>query len=146
VQPNQLVNRITIETLDYSTDAAGERIPVWSVSQMLWARILPLTGRDLAFAHSFDGTVSHQIVLRYTAGLLGPPGRFRVTYQGRFFHVKAVLNRDEKGTLRSRGAVADQQEILTPPLHLLRSERRRYSPKKVPPSFFNRRLFHALWE
>jgi SPP1 family predicted phage head-tail adaptor len=98
----KLRHLVSIESQTYTISDSGARIPSWSTQQSLWACILPLTGQDLAFARSFDATVSHQIVTRFTAGLQGPPDKFRITYANRVFHVKSVLNRDEAGGVPER--------------------------------------------
>lgn len=83
-------------TLQQSTDvqnARGEAIETWTDEADLWGSIRPLTGREGFAANQMFATATHEIKVRYRAGVV-PKKRFK--HGTRVFDIDAVLNTDER--------------------------------------------------
>jgi SPP1 family predicted phage head-tail adaptor len=108
LRPGPLRNRLTIQQLPAGlaskapnafneTDLLGAWLPLATV----WAEIKPLTGRELLWAQSIVADVTHQVTIRYFAGLAQTP-KMRFLYRDpksgtqRIFNIVAILNDEER--------------------------------------------------
>ena len=83
-------------TLQQSTDtqnARGEAIENWSDEADLWGSIRPLVGREGFDANQMYANATHEIRVRYRAGV-APKKRFK--HGSRVFDIEAVVNVDER--------------------------------------------------
>jgi SPP1 family predicted phage head-tail adaptor len=64
--------------------ARGERTVRWETFATGWAKILPLSTRELLVAKQTMATVTHEIRLRYLEGITS---RFRINFGGRLFYL-----------------------------------------------------------
>ncbi|WP_139121850.1 phage head closure protein, partial [Piscirickettsia litoralis] len=53
----------------------------------------PDAGRELFSAHQFYSEITHTVTLRYTPGITPA---MRVYFEGRYFEILSVINRDER--------------------------------------------------
>jgi SPP1 family predicted phage head-tail adaptor len=62
----RLSNILTVERRTDGTDAAGERADTWQPIGKVWARIVPISGRERsdALSRGIDAAVSHAITVR----------------------------------------------------------------------------------
>lgn len=100
----ELRQRITIQSADAAQNSSGEMIPSWTDYVTLWARVSPMTGRELLAAEQILATVSHTIQVRW-------PGRnFAITAGQRakftdplgtvhYFDIQAVVNDDQRNRI-----------------------------------------------
>lgn len=93
VRAGRLRDRVTIEEkTDGDPDAKGTRSPSWSAFATRWARIVPLTGREMYTADQVYAEATHRIELRYLADITPA---MRVTFGSRVFDIEGVIN-DER--------------------------------------------------
>ena len=78
----------------------------WSLVTHVWAALFPLSGREVVARDGLHGVLTHEITLRYRAGVQ-PSMRF-VGTGGRAFEIRAVRDLDE----RRRWLVCDCEERL----------------------------------
>lgn len=85
----RLRRRVTIEQKTAgSPDAAGERTDTWSEFATRYARVVPLTGRELYTAQQTYAEATHRIEIRYTAGITP---KMRATLGSRVFDIEQAL-------------------------------------------------------
>jgi SPP1 family predicted phage head-tail adaptor len=84
--------RIALEDCVCAPDGAGGSVATWVQVAEVWAAIRPRGAREVLEAGGIAGRVSHEITLRYRAGV-GPPQRFRMG--ARIFDIKGVIDEEE---------------------------------------------------
>lgn len=82
-------HRLALEETVSVPDGAGGSISSWAHVSDVWAGIRPRSGSEVTDAGGLAGRVSHEITIRYRAGV-GPPQRFRLG--SRIFDIKAVID------------------------------------------------------
>jgi SPP1 family predicted phage head-tail adaptor len=87
-----LRKRITIQAETPTTDNAGGYALAWTNIMTVWAEIKPGTGQKIFTDGHLEGHVTHHITMRYQTGITTD---MRVSYNGRLFNIRAVLNSDE---------------------------------------------------
>jgi len=89
-----LRERLTLEEAARIGDGGGGANESWRAVATLWAAMLPLSGDEGLDADAPSGTVSHEIWLRYRAGVL-PDMRLRSG--DRIFDIRSVIDVGERG-------------------------------------------------
>ncbi|MGA9851845.1 MAG: phage head closure protein [Gammaproteobacteria bacterium] len=84
---------ITVQQTASSQNARGEEIPTWTTFACVWAKIVPLSGREFLAAQQVEATLTHTITIRYLAGL---DPTMRIVYNGRYFDINQVININEE--------------------------------------------------
>ncbi len=87
---------VTLQQPVYASGSTGGDITSWTtVSDGIWAAIVPLSGREFfATAQSLESKeISHRIGIRYRSGLRPD---MRIVYGTRYFDIKSVINIDER--------------------------------------------------
>lgn len=93
----RLRNRIDIINRNPVQDSTGGTVQnAGSVYATVWASIEAVAGQDGASAGSFVSTATHQVVIRFLAGV---ESSMLVKYAGRTFQITQVLNPDERPKL-----------------------------------------------
>jgi len=83
---------ITVQTKSLAAPGdRGQAVITWLNEATVRARVEDLSGRRLELARQLVATATHQITIRYLAGIKVTD---RVVFQGRVFHIGAVLNKD----------------------------------------------------
>lgn len=93
VRAGDLRRRITIEQRASTQDSSMQRVETWSTFATCWAEIRPLQGRELQTAQAVAAETTHELSLRYRAGVTPA---MRVAYQGRIFDITAVMDPDTR--------------------------------------------------
>lgn len=83
--------RIAIQQRSSTVDAFGQASPTWSDLLTCWARIEPLSGRELVLAQAQNAEVTHLVEVMYRPTVTAA---MRVVYQGRIFNVLSVIDPD----------------------------------------------------
>lgn len=91
--PSDLRHRVTLEQLVRVADAGGGFAETWDDVAELAADIRPADGSEAVEADRLAGSLTHQIVLRYRAGVV-PAMRFRKG--ARVFQILSVVDVDER--------------------------------------------------
>jgi SPP1 family predicted phage head-tail adaptor len=102
----QLRHRLALEAPVRIEAEGGAAAIDWSPVAHVWAAIVPLSGREAVAGDSVRGVVTHELTLRYRAGI--QPAMRLVTGSGRVFEIRAVRDPDE----RRRWLVCDCEEQL----------------------------------
>lgn len=74
-------------------NAAGEPAVTWSNWLTVWASVDPVTGKEPFLTQEHLSVVSHKVRLRYRSGIEAAQ---RISFDGRYFDIKAVLNWNER--------------------------------------------------
>jgi SPP1 family predicted phage head-tail adaptor len=93
-RPSDLRHRLTLEELSRVADEGGGFTESWVTVTTLSADLRPISGDERLESDRLAGTVTHEVVLRYRAGLV-PAMRFRTP--SRIFHILAVIDVEERG-------------------------------------------------
>ena len=93
MRAGEIRKRIVIEQRSTAQDTFGGQVTTWSVVATVWAGIRPMSGRELITAQAVQSEVTHQIIMRYQAGIAA---RMRVRHDGRLFNILAVLDQNER--------------------------------------------------
>ncbi len=89
----ELRHRVTLEALQRVTDDGGGFTEDWVPVAVLSADLRPICGNERVEAARLAGSISHEVVLRYRAGVV-PAMRLRKGT--RLFHILAVIDVEER--------------------------------------------------
>jgi SPP1 family predicted phage head-tail adaptor len=84
---------LTLEQLSRVADEGGGFTESWVIVATLFADLRPIGGDERFEADRLAGRVTHEIVLRYRAGV-GPAMRFRK--DTRIFHIVSAIDVEER--------------------------------------------------
>lgn len=87
-----LRKRITLQSETSTADNAGGYTLGWTNVITVWGKIQPVSGQKVFTDGHLEGHVTHRVTLRYQSGITTD---MRMTYNGRVFNIRAVLNTDE---------------------------------------------------
>lgn len=90
--PGLLRHRVEIQSATTTDDGYGGTATTWSTTSTVWARIEPLSGRDLFFASQRSPQTTHKITMR---GSVSVTTGDRIVFKNRTFHVQSVLRHEE---------------------------------------------------
>jgi len=91
--PSGLRPRLTLEELARVSDDGGGFTEDWVTVATLFADLRPIAGSELVASGRLAGTVSHEAILRYRAGVV-PAMRFRTGT--RLFHILAAIDVEDR--------------------------------------------------
>lgn len=106
IDGSALRKKVSIQRRNATKDTFGQAIQTWSDVLVCRASIEPLSGRELVAAQAINAETTHEIVIRYRAGITPA---MRVLYGARAFNILSVLNQQE----RNRWLVLNASEGLT---------------------------------
>lgn len=89
-------HRVAFQSLALVADAAGQMVPSddWATFASRWARVTPLSGRELERARQMQADVTHKI--ECLAMGLTVTRHHQAAYDGREFAIRSVLNVGER--------------------------------------------------
>lgn len=88
-----LRHRLVLEA-PVRTDADGGTAELaWNEVGEVWGRIVPATGREIAFRDGLSARLTHEITLRHADGV---HPRMRLRLSERIFEIHAVIDQDER--------------------------------------------------
>lgn len=90
IRAGDLRRRISIQNRS-TVKTSGQEQQTWTEVLSCWAEISPLTGRELIAAQAQVSEVTHEVTIRYRAGITP---RMRIVYQGRVFNILFVNDLD----------------------------------------------------
>lgn len=93
MEAGQLRHRVRLEHYTQTANAVGDPVKSWAAVTEIWARVEPLSGRELEWAQQQHAQAAIRVTMRYRAGL---DPTYRVLFGTRTFEVLAVLNPDER--------------------------------------------------
>lgn len=93
---------LQIEAKTVSVDSNGDRTETWATFAECWGQISSGSGREFFAARQTIADLSHDITLRYVAGI-SPDMRVRFddpkTGAVRYFNIRASINPDERSEM-----------------------------------------------
>ena len=93
ISPSDLRHRLTLEEAQRVSDGGGGFTETWVEVAIVSAGLRPSGGSESVDSGRLAGRVSHEIVLRYRAGVT-PAMRFRMGT--RVFHILAAIDEGER--------------------------------------------------
>lgn len=93
MNPGKLRQRITIQSRSVSQDSYGGQSETWATVMTVWAQITSLSSRELVAAQAGQSEITHQIRIRYVAGITAD---MRAVYNGRYFNLALPINTEER--------------------------------------------------
>jgi SPP1 family predicted phage head-tail adaptor len=96
MRAGKLRHRVTLQSLTAGSPqqtASGQPDESWADEATIWASVEPLRGRELFAAQEHHSRVEVRIRLRYRAGITAA---MRVSFDGRYYNIVAVLDREER--------------------------------------------------
>lgn len=94
MRAGSLTQRVTIERVTLTQDAAGQPVESWAPLATVWAAVEPLNGREYFAASSAQSEVTTRIRIRYRPGLTSAD---RVNHDGALHNIRSVINPNSKG-------------------------------------------------
>jgi SPP1 family predicted phage head-tail adaptor len=89
VRAGRLSERVIIQTSTEARDSLGQAIPTWTTFATRWASIEPLRGDELFKAQTINAELTHQVRIRYIAGVTP---KMRVLYGTRILRILQVAD------------------------------------------------------
>ena len=93
LQSGIMDQKATIETPTESVNSIGEPTLTYSTFATRWIALLPLSGAERVASMQNEGTVTHRVRMRYTAGL---KPKMRLVSEGRTFEIASVVERGRR--------------------------------------------------
>lgn len=91
--PGNLRHLVSIKTATNASDGRGGSTQTPSTQTTAWARIEPLSGRELMQLGALSSTVTHRVTIRYQSGILP---KMTITWGSRTFQISSVRTVDEE--------------------------------------------------
>ena len=88
-----LRHRVTIQSGTPTRDGFGTEVLVWGTVATVWATVRSVSGREQVQPEQIFANVTHQITLRYLAGLTA---KMRVLWRGRVLEIQGVREPDNR--------------------------------------------------
>ena len=103
-------DRIVIQSPTETGDSYGGRSVSFANVGTYWARVTPVSGRELFAQSTTQSRASHKILIRYQAGFkdITAISDYRVSFDDRYFAINAIRNLDS--ALKNEGK--EYQELL----------------------------------
>jgi head-tail adaptor len=100
VDIGDLNKRVTYQTKTStrSFTSAGQKIDTWDEGTEYWAKVEPLSGRELWTARQLQASTTHRITMRNVGVAIKSPNRFVLTdpvFGTRYLYVESVYRIDE---------------------------------------------------
>lgn len=90
--PGKFDKRIELQQLELVPDTVGGNETVWSVFKTVWAKVRPLSAREISYASSPTHRVTHKILIRYLPDV---NARMRILLGTRLFNIHGIVNVEE---------------------------------------------------
>lgn len=87
--------RVTIQSPSGSRDALGERVTTWVNVATVWARVRPLSGKEIMVAGQQQSETSLVVEIRHSSTVSGINNSYRILFGTRKLIVDNVMNPEE---------------------------------------------------
>lgn len=95
---SRLKHQLILEAAAGTPDGLGGHLYTWNEVATLWSEIIPIGGRESAFASQLTTNTRFRIVVRYR-GDITPKMRLRDASDERIFNIRSVINVEEENQL-----------------------------------------------
>ncbi len=69
IPAGELDQRVTLQTATLTRDAVGGPVETWADTVTVWAKVKPLSGKQIAQAQQVSADVSKAVTIRYRTGI-----------------------------------------------------------------------------
>lgn len=87
MRAGSLRHRVTIQSVSEAQNSIGESIETWGTFATVWARIDPLSGRQLLAANQLDEPVAARMKMRYLSGVTG---KMRIVHGSTTYNIRGA--------------------------------------------------------
>lgn len=105
MRAGKLTHKVIIQQRSESKNTIGEDITTYTTYREVWARVVPLTGKEYVAQNETQSSITGKIYIRYLDGVTND---MRVLWGTRNYDIQAVINTEE----RNRELVLMVDEIL----------------------------------
>ena len=98
IEPGRLRHQIQIQSVSSTNDGFGQPPQTWSTIDSSWAEVKTITERELYQSGELSSQLTHSIAMRWKATVV--KAGMRILFGTQKFHVQAVVNVDERSTIR----------------------------------------------
>jgi SPP1 family predicted phage head-tail adaptor len=96
VEIGEMRHRLTLlSSASAGQSKSGQQLYSYTLSGPFWAKVEPLTGRELVNAKQVKATISHKITMRQVAAIK-PTDRFQFQATPRLFNIETVIRIGEQ--------------------------------------------------
>lgn len=89
IRSGEFDRRISIQARGTTKDSFGQQVTTWTEVISCWARIRPMSGRELIAAQAVQAETTHRIEILYRPTVVPA---MRAVYQGRIFNIESVID------------------------------------------------------
>jgi len=93
-----LNKRVTLQSPSGSRDAVGERTTTWTNEATVWARVRPLSAKELMVAAQQQTSTDHAVEIRYLSTVTAA---WRVLFGTRNLIITGIVNDDEANVMQT---------------------------------------------
>ena len=86
-------HRITLERQQTTQDSVGQTVDTWTTLRKVWAKIKPLGAREFYAQSGEHAQITHEVYVRHGVGATAAD---RISYDGRTFDIRGVINQGER--------------------------------------------------
>lgn len=87
MRAGSLKHRLTIQSKSSTGDGMGGRVETWTDDRTVWGAVWPLRGQELMIANQQGSEITHQIRIRYVAGITAQNHRIRFGDSTTYFDI-----------------------------------------------------------
>ena len=88
----QMRNRIVLQSMSPTTDAAGGQSISWGTATTVWAKVQNLSGTESSFGDQIQDRANYRFTIRYYSALTP---KYRISYNSRTFNIEHITSVDE---------------------------------------------------
>ena len=92
----ELKHTVNVQALSQTRGAMGSSVETWASGTEVWAKIEPLSNREMFAAQQVKNVATHRITIRYFAGLTTSQRLRHVVQTTRFFNIISIRDIEER--------------------------------------------------
>lgn len=92
ITPSDLKHKIQIYRLAEVADSLGGFTTSWILHKTKWAKVKPMSGRELIHADKIDATAASTFTVRFDADILESD---KIAFKGDDYNIRSIVNIDE---------------------------------------------------
>jgi len=98
LRAGELNRQVKIQSRTVAADATGDAVQTWADVATVWAKLSPLSGRELFQAQQVQTDVTHRVLLRHRPDVALSTAHRLVTVEGsRVLEIASVVNVEDAG-------------------------------------------------
>lgn len=94
IDVGSLRHRVTVQSVTRTQGANGEVQEAWADVRSVWAKVEPVSARELYAAQQAQVAVSHRVTMRYQSDLTALS--HRLVFEGRYLAIAGLRDLDER--------------------------------------------------